>query len=300
MAAYPVTALRNAYPDAEIVWAVETLCAPVIDRGRLVQRVAKFPRDKWKKARWSPATWRSQIAHYLKLRQLDFDLGIDFQGHSKTALCLRIASPKRRLAVHATDSFARMLNPVATIPETVLHTVDRHMAALQTFGDFDTPARPMMPEPELGDLELPTEPFVSIMTGASSERKRYPVQQWREVASRLMQQGVPVVSVGGPSDPTLDLEGCHELVGKLNLRHSMAVVAHSAAHLAPDTGTGHIASAYGVPVVSIFGQGQQTPDRFRPYGPEVQVLQSGAHPSTVSVESVVEAALRSLRVSSSN
>ncbi|MBC8063619.1 MAG: hypothetical protein H7Y17_02220, partial [Chlorobia bacterium] len=33
----------------------------------------------------------------------------------------------------------------------------------------------------------------------------------------------------------------------------MSAVAHSTIHLAADTGTGHMAAAFGVPFVSVFG-----------------------------------------------
>ena len=75
------------------------VAAPVVDENRLVNSVAEFPRDKWKANRWSPATWREQLRAYAGLRKHKFDWGLDLQGHSKTALALRIAKPKRRLAV---------------------------------------------------------------------------------------------------------------------------------------------------------------------------------------------------------
>src|SRR5690242_8041064 len=104
--------IRERFPDGFLIWAVETRCAAVVETETLVDRRMEFPRDKWKKARWSAQTWREQLARYLSLRKLKLDYGIDLQGHSKTALCLRLANPKARIAVRATDSLARMLNPM--------------------------------------------------------------------------------------------------------------------------------------------------------------------------------------------
>ena len=56
LSAWAATAIRHKYPEAYLCWAVESRCAAVVDRQRLVTRVCEMPRDRWKKARWSPKT----------------------------------------------------------------------------------------------------------------------------------------------------------------------------------------------------------------------------------------------------
>ena len=68
----------------------------------------------------------------------------------------------------------------------------------------------------------------------------------------------------------------------------MAVIARSSLVLAADTGAGHLAAAYGVPVVSIFGP--TDPEEFRPYSDAGIVLKSGDRTDDVSPEQVVMAA----------
>ena len=60
----------------------------------------------------------------------------------------------------------------------------------------------------------------------------------------------------------------------------MAAVAESHLHLAGDTGTGHIAAAYGTPVVSVFGP--TPPERYRPWSARARVLRDDSK----SVEAV--------------
>lgn len=290
MAAWPVTAIRQAHPDAWIVWAVESRCAPVISSPALANEIAEFPRDHWKKHRWSPRTWHCQLHCYAALRKHRFDFGIDLQGHSKTALALRLSGARRRIAVDATDALAARLNPVAALAEG--HTVDRHMRALNELGKYGTPRQPIMPEAPVPP-DWPAGPVVSLMTGASSPRKSYPVEQWEAVASNLRAQGLSVVAIGGPHDPPLTSVD-RNYVGKLCLRGSLGAVAASAVHVCADTGTGHAAAAYGVPVVSLFGRGKHTPERFRPYSDRATVLQQGDLPCSITPEQVSEAALRFL------
>ena len=105
MAVPVASAIREKYPDAHISWAVEPRCAGVVDTERLVNETLLFPRDAWESKRWSPATWASQLRTYLGMRKRRYDIGIDLQGHAKTALCLRIAKPKKRISAWGKDSF---------------------------------------------------------------------------------------------------------------------------------------------------------------------------------------------------
>jgi ADP-heptose:LPS heptosyltransferase len=100
-----------------------------------------------------------------------------------------------------------------------------------------------------------------------------------------------VVFLGGPGDPTPKTG--ESLVGKLTLRESMAVIASSELHVSADTGNGHIAAAYGVPTVSVFGP--MDPVRFRPYGPKATVLRDPSHrPEAITADQILEACLAKL------
>lgn len=293
MAAWPVTAIRQKYPDAEIVWACESRCGPVIDHKRLVTELSAFPRERWKRLRWSPMTWMEQIRQYSSLRKHRFDLGMDFQGHSKTALCLRLASPKRRFSARATDAFSKRLNPVDFHWDATRHEVDEYFRFLQTIEEFNPVERPFVPDVSEGRSAIRAEigagsKLITIQTGAGADDKRYPIDRWERVAESFIDHGFTVGVLGGPSDPRLPANGSVDWVGKLDLRGAIAAVAESAVHLAGDTGTGHIAAAYGVPTVSIFGP---TPSaRFRPYSSTSVVLQRGTRTDSVEPSEVLSAA----------
>lgn len=292
MAAWTATAIRNKHPHAFISWAVEPRCASVVDRKHLVTQAAEVPQDRWRRRRWSPGTWSQMVGFYARLRRLRFDFGMDLQGHSKTAICLRLARPKQRIAARSTDALAVKLNPVyGTKPES-MHTVEWNHEVLQTFGDFALPIRPIMPIRdsawEAVRSHLPSGRIASISVSAGHPSKVYPAQSWREVALGLIQDGFEVVFLGGPTDTPIDVPGTTDLVRKLPLDQTMAVVAHSALHLAGDTGTGHMAAAYGVPVLSVFGS--TNPETYRPYTDLGIVLREGKIPDNVASDWVIQAA----------
>ncbi len=285
MAAWTATAIRNRHPDAFIAWAVESRCMPVVDTDTLVSQVSEIPRDKWKADRWSPQTWRDQMVTYARFRSQKFDYGIDLQGHSKTALCLRIANPKQRISAAATDSLAAKLNPVHPGRKPETHTIDWQHEVLSTLGDFGQPRRPIMPTEGFAPKD---RRMVTISVSAGAPEKAYPNEHWRTIARYLRDQAYDVHFLGGPTDIPIQLEEMTDHVGKLPLAKSMELVARSRLHLCADTGTGHMAAAYGVPVVSVFGP--TDPAVYRPYTDTGLVLKNGNLTTGVSPIEVIEAA----------
>jgi len=284
MASYTATAIRTALPESKIVWAVDSRCRPVLADFGLANEFTEFPRDDWRRRRWSPSTWREQLSRFAGLRKMRLDVGLDLQGHSKTALCLKIAAPRKRLSAFGTDPFAARLNPQLGGNPNGVHRVERMLAAAQQFGSFAMPKRPIMPA--LSNDQ--SERLITISTGAGAANKVYPAEYWVQVAQHFADAGKDVQFLGAGPDPVIELADTENSVGKLALRESLARVACSAIHLAGDTGSGHIAAAYGVPVVSIFGP--TDPRLYRPYSEAATVLKKGNRPDDCSPEEVISAA----------
>jgi heptosyltransferase-1 len=296
--AVPVAAsIRAKYPDAHIEWAVEPYCSPVIDTKKLVQNIVLFPRDEWEQQRWSPRTWRNQLGTYASMRGRNFDIGIDLQGQAKTALCLKLAKPKKRIAAKGHDFLSDKLNPIFETTRGQMHTIEHAMLTLQQLGDFSTEVKFVMPDlieeqETVRAMFSKDKPLVTISISAGGQKKLYPAERWEEVARGLMNRGVQVAFLGGPKDEPLPLKGSLDWIGKLNLREAMAAVKLSAVHLAADTGTGHMAAAYNVPVVSVFGKTK--PYWYRPYTTNGVVLDGKGSTLNISPDQVLEAAERLL------
>lgn len=289
MASHIATAIRSKIPACELTWAVESRCQAMVNSDRLINHIVDFPRDRWRRKRWSPAVWREQLSKFAELRKRSYDYGLDLQGHSKTAVCLRIAKPKQRLSAFATDGLARQLNPLLPGDPDAKHRVERMMDVARAFGDFQTPERPIMPTPmSRNELGLPADkPLVTISTGAGAVFKQYPAAQWESVINGLIAIGYNVLSLGAASDPKLQVQGLIDQVGKWNLSQTMSAVAHSQIHIAADTGTGHMAAAFGVPFVSVFGP--TDPNLFRPFSDRGTVLHKSTNPADVTPDEILQA-----------
>lgn len=286
MAAAAASSVRRSYPDAFICWAVDTRCSPVVDTDVLVDLRFNVPRQQWKSGHVS---WLDQFRHFAQLRRFNFDYGLDLQGHSKTALCLRIARPKKRAALRARDVAAWLLNPVASNGNLPPHTVERNLFALRTLGDFSGDPSPIMPKmtPLPAEVEEHmSHKLVSISISAGHPKKCYSVECWLHVARELRAQGYDVAFLGGPEDKIQAQPYVHDWIGRLDLGQTMSVVARSRVHIAADTGTGHMAAAYGVPVVSVFGYTDK--EEFRPYTNNAIVLDAGRGMDRVTPSDIVE------------
>lgn len=285
MTAWAVSALRGL-TQGRLVWAVQERCAPVIASPGLADEVVLADTSEWKRQRWSPATWRAQLATFASLRRYGFETGLDFQGHSKTAICLRISGAKRRLASRATDALAARLNEVVDCGVGSVHETEvARRLVEEAYESCTLPAMPIMPETSKWDGK-----FVSLQTGAGHPDKQVSQEHWEKVARILVDKGVRTVVVGGPSDPKLMVNGVEDKVGKLSLLDTVGLVAGSAVHVASDTGTGHIAAAYGVPTVSVFGP--TDPVLYAPKGPKSRVLRKSEDVHSVGAAEIAEAVLQ--------
>ena len=294
MTAWAVTSIRQKLPSARIDWAVEPRCSAVIDTMQLVNEKLEYDRPRWKRTRSLSQKIREQYRFFVNLRKREYDWGIDFQGHSKTAICLRLARPRKRLMVRATDEFAKRLNPYLPTLRAPVHTVELNQSALSEFGEFKMSLKPIMPRKDRMEVQLPDGRYVVIAVGAGQSDKTWSIDRWTLAAEQLLQANVPVVFVGGPEGPMPLGKFDFDYVGKTNLETTIEIVARSGLVFCGDTGVGHLAAAYGVPGVSIFGP--TDPAVFRPYSSRSTVLRRGMACNNISVEEGLEAVFKRLGV----
>lgn len=148
--------------------------------------------------------------------------------------------------------------------------VERIITDLQTlFGDTrgvsETRDYRRGPHQEMTSLsELPVYPipgkYIVLAPSASFAPKRWGINSFVELARELLKDTeLHVVVLAGPDDKFC--EAFHvitdprllNLQGKTTLKESMQILARAEASVGNDSGMNHIAEAYGVPVVTIFG-----------------------------------------------
>lgn len=125
--------------------------------------------------------------------------------------------------------------------------------------------------------ELPSD-YLVIAPSASFLPKRWPVTSFVALARELLETtDHPLVVLAGPGDNFCDAfneissERLINLQGKTTLKESMSILSRARLCVGNDSGMNHIAEAYGVPCVTIFGP---TDPRFgfAPHGSQSEYL----------------------------
>jgi heptosyltransferase-2 len=103
-------------------------------------------------------------------------------------------------------------------------------------------------------------PLLAMAPGAAHATKRWPLEHWRRLVQKFVNENFSVVIVGGPEDAPLGAaltEGAERRVanaaGIFGLQGTGAVLRRAAALVSGDTGVMHMATAVGTPVVALFG-----------------------------------------------
>lgn len=102
--------------------------------------------------------------------------------------------------------------------------------------------------------------YIVIAPSASFEPKRWPVERFVELTKKLIEKtNYQLVVLAGPSDDfcrafdDIQSDRLHNLQGKTSLKQSMSILADARLCIGNDSGMNHIAEAYEVPCLTIFG-----------------------------------------------
>mgnify|MGYP003694456135 CR=1 FL=1 len=214
-----------------------------------------------------------------QLRRQGFDLAVLFQNAFEAAFLTFLAGVSRRYG-YATDGRSLLLSDPVAAPDrrTLVHQVRYYWDLLKPLGLTGDPPPPelfVFPEEEQamagrfaqGGLSA-TDVIVGINPGSTyGGAKRWLPERFAEVTERLCrtiresrEQQVSVVILGPRGKSVWAMEiaarlSSRSLVlsGATTIRELMAAVKRCAMLLTNDTGPMHIASAFQVPVVAIFG-----------------------------------------------
>lgn len=114
----------------------------------------------------------------------------------------------------------------------------------------------------LHGLGLAAQGFYVFAPGAEyGSAKRWPAEHFAKLAAKL---ALPVVLLGSSKEATLCAEiaalaqvqrvgACLDLSGRTSLDQALAVIASAKAMVSNDSGLMHVAAAFGVPQVAVFG-----------------------------------------------
>lgn len=258
-----IRCLKKEYPDAIIHYITKKAYENIVNTNPAIDKVYTIEKEI------------DEITDQLKAENYDFI--IDLHHNLRT---LRL---KRRLKAPSTAFPKENLNKLLLTQLKInrmpdVHIVDRYFEAVEPLNvkndgnglDFFIPPSD---EVDLTSMGI-SSPFIAIAIGAQFATKRLPLAQLKTLISKI---NLPVALLGGPSDqdeaaelvktfPTLI-----DFTGKINLNQSASILKQASKVVTHDTGLMHIASAFQVPIISIWGNTVPAFGMY-PYIPKKNVL----------------------------
>lgn len=280
-----VAALGEAYPHLEISWFVEAPLASLLTGNPYLKEVITLPKYRGRDLR-SVRCLQDVGRNLRAVRTRRFDLTLDLQGLSKSAIVAYASGAKLRFGYHWLREIASLVEqPIPHRPESI-HVVDQYLDVARFLGaNPEKPAFPFhLPESDRSAVEAmlcaegigPTTPFVALNPASAQAIKQWGAERYAALSDALYRQfgmlsvlvtadsAVAAAVVAAAGSPIVSL------AGRTNLKQLAGVLQRSAVHVCGDTGSGHLAAALGRPVVAIIGP--TDPERVCPYGQRANTI----------------------------
>ncbi len=251
-------ALRAAYPTAQIDWLVEAKHRPLLDLVTVINRVVSI----------EARTLRGWIDAVTQVRQVPYDIALDFQGLMKSAVLARASGAPRVAGFsiwHLREKTARPFYSETDGAESAAHVITKNLRLLRVLGIETTEvAFPLahVPSRALDDLRamMRGAPFALINPGAAWPNKRWPPARFAEIAAFLHDvRGLPSVVLWGPGEEALaeavvaSSSGAARMAPATEIADLVELARAASLVVSGDTGPLHIAAAVGTPAVAIYG-----------------------------------------------
>ena len=258
--------LRDPYEDPIVDILALSWCAPVYARMRGIRRIIESPfghgkfdlagrralalefkAEGYTRAFVLPLSWKSALVPYLAR----IPKRIGYRGEARFGLLTDARRLDKKAMPRLVDRFAALaaapgaLVPLSPAPALVPNTVNRAGA--------------------MRALNLKTDrPVVILCPGAEfGAAKRWPPNQFADLAGLFLRDGLQVWIVGSPNDKisseaVLMAMGdnalrVRDLTGRTDLGTTIDILSSASLVVSNDSGLMHAAAAVGVPLVALFG-----------------------------------------------
>jgi lipopolysaccharide heptosyltransferase I len=275
---HTIPAVVSLREQANITWAVEAAYRELVE---LVAGVNTIPArlKTWSKA---PLAHRGAIREtWRALRRGGFDEAIDFQGLIKSAALMRVSAAKVRYSFDRDairEKQAAWFSNRHVAVDTTKHVIDQNLELATAAGGRGKVEVDWSRFPQNKNLDSYRDAIV-LLPGAGKPNKLWPVERFRELASRI---GPAALAVWGPGERELAEAIGTRAAPPTNLRELAWILQNARVVVGADTGPLHLADALGMKVVGLYGP--TDPRRNGPYGQLDRCI--NRFPSTKSMESI--------------
>jgi ADP-heptose:LPS heptosyltransferase len=249
--------LRKAYPEARIDYLVDKAGAEAVRTDPHISAITSIDKETM-----------SPLEVIKLVRDNRYDMVLDLFGNPRSAIITLFSGAKHRIGLdYGWRRYCYSI--VGTANREKLHGAEVNLQALKALGiPFDPPQLTFHLSEE--DKRLAGELFdqnglenkfvIGLLPAGSWQSKRCEPEKFAEIAKTLRDRyNAQILIVWGPSDEG-DARKIQGLAGtgailspKQSLSRNMALLARCSAIVANDSGPMHISSAFGVPILVLYG-----------------------------------------------
>ena len=269
-----------------LAWVVDPKWAPLLEGNPFLDEVICLDRRKM----------RNVLAARRRLRELKFEIAVDFQGLIKSAMTASMAGPDRIYGFHQSQVRERLaaLFYSTRFRATAAHVVDKNLELATSTGasnvvrSFSIPAG--APEGP-----LPSAPFVLASPFGGWPGKQWPLDRYAELAQLLKREAGMALVLDGPPNVAEQLGSVKNVWPQgSSLKGLIHATSQAAAVVGIDSGPLHLAAAMDKPGVAIFGP--TDPERNGPYGDTFTVLRDASAVTTYKRRQEIDESMRAISV----
>jgi ADP-heptose:LPS heptosyltransferase len=284
-----LAAIRRRFPQARITVAAGAAAALVVEMSGSADRTLPVDRVKLRDSPKLRAL--GQLARLVgDVRRARYDLAIDLHSLSESNFLAWLSGARQRVFA---QRGGRSLDVLATMrapwEDRDKHQVDRYLDVLVPLGVSGAPRIPRLPTRRADDEGLQRmlnergvgadAVLVGLFPGASQPRRRWPLERFAELASRLEKNdGARIVVFLGPEEAEVagQVRAIFSASALVLDRLTLSQLASAAARLrllvSNDSGPMHVAAAVGTPVLLLLGAPVRGPYWFGPVGDDHRIL----------------------------
>jgi lipopolysaccharide heptosyltransferase I len=280
--------LRERYPEAQIDWFVTPENADLVRHHPALSNVVLFDRRRYSRFGREWFATKGVLNLLRTLRRNRYDLVIDLHGQFRSALFTLATGAAVRVGFEKAREGAWLAysHHIPLLTESA-HAVDRYLwlgrvlgfeAGVPDFCIYLPAATESRVDELLARHGLLGRPLALVVPGTVWQTKHWRVEGFAGVARHLLRRDYAVVLAGAPKDRVRAREVAAlcptvcDLTGQTTLAEMISLVRRAAVCVTNDSGSMHLAVAFGRPLVSIFGP--TSPVLTGPYGRMEAVVQS--------------------------
>ncbi|MDR1122880.1 MAG: lipopolysaccharide heptosyltransferase II [Endomicrobium sp.] len=280
-----LAAIKKKYPHARISWIIDERCYEILEGNPLIENIFIWNRKQ------------KSIKYYIdlmkSLRKQKFDLSIDLHGLAKSAMFVKIAKAKFKIASSSTNGmreFSWLFSKEIKSSDNH-HCVERHFKVAKYLGCSDEINYPIhihgknfrSVRDKLLKENVNLEKIVGMYAGGGWLSRRWGTSKYAALAKRLKAElGADIILIGGKeggsSENGINKEIISEsgvyitdMIGKFTLKELCAFLQICKTFVGNEAGPMHIATALNVQSVAILGPTDAK--RTGPYNGNTKIIQ---------------------------